>query len=105
MIQTIALGLAAGLMIGNGVPHFFKGIFNERYPSVLGYGPVTNFIAGWAALGIGVLLLLAADLSTEPVAGGVSIAAGVLAMGVFHAAGRAYALAGHRDEEVETTER
>lgn len=101
MIQAITLGLLAGLMIGNGVPHFIKGIAAERYPNVLGSGPVTNVVSGWAALGIGVLFLLAADIPAEPVAGGVSIAVGVLAMGVFHAAGLAVGAARHRDREAD----
>ena len=85
MIQAIALGLLAGLMIGNGLPHFIKGITRERYPTAFGSGPVVNLIAGWSGICLGAVALAAADLPAEPVPGGVSIAAGVLLIGLFHA--------------------
>jgi len=85
MFQTIALGLLAGLMIGNGLPHFVKGITKEPYPSAFGSGPVVNLIAGWVGIALGALALLAADVPAEPVPGGVSIAVGVLLIGLFHA--------------------
>jgi hypothetical protein len=92
MFQTIALGLLAGLFLANGVPHFFKGVFNERYPTVFGGGPVPNLVAGWASLVIGALLLVAADVTAEPLAGGAALALGTLLMGLFHAAGLAFSL-------------
>ncbi|WP_035700794.1 hypothetical protein [Glycomyces tenuis] len=96
MFQAIALGLLAGLFLANGVPHFFRGIVNERYPMVFGSGPVPNLIAGWGSFVIGVLLLAAADLGAEPVAGGAALALGVLLMGLFHAAGLAFGVASER---------
>ena len=85
MIQAIALGLLAGLLIGNGIPHFLKGITKERYPTGFGSGPVVNLVAGWSGICLGVLALLAADLPAEPVPGGGSVAVGVLLIGLFHA--------------------
>lgn len=90
MIQAIALGFLAGLFLANGIPHFFRGIVNERYPMAFGSGPVANLLAGWSSIVVGVLLLTAADLGAAPVAGGAAIALGVLLMGLFHAAGRAF---------------
>ena len=85
MILAIALGLLAGLLIGNGIPHFIKGITKDAYPTVFGSGPVVNLIAGWSGIAAGVLLLIPADLPDEPVAGGAALAVGVLLMGLFHA--------------------
>lgn len=90
MIQSIALGLLAGLFIANGIPHFVKGITHDRYPTVFGSGPVVNLVAGWSGIVIGTLLLVAADLPAEPVAGGAAVAVGVLLMGLFHAAAGAF---------------
>ena len=42
------LWLFIGILGGNAVPHFVKGIAKEHYPCVLGNGLVPNFIAGWA---------------------------------------------------------
>ena len=90
MFHTIALGLLAGLLIGNGLPHFIKGITREPYPTVFGSGPVPNLVAGWSGIALGVLALVPADLPAEPVPGGVSIAVGVLLFGLFHAKGLAF---------------
>jgi hypothetical protein len=43
----VLLGFLAGIVFGNGIPHFVKGITKERYASMLGNGPVPNLIAGW----------------------------------------------------------
>lgn len=85
MTQAILLGLLAGLMIGNGIPHFIKGITKERYPCAFGGGPVPNLVAGWTGICLGALALTAADLPAEPWPGGVAIAVGVLLIGLFHA--------------------
>ena len=90
MFQAIALGLLAGLMIGNGTPHFVKGITKERYPTVFGSGPVPNLVAGWAGICLGASALLAADLPAARGPGGAATAVGVLLMGLFHAKGLAY---------------
>ncbi|THV26524.1 hypothetical protein [Glycomyces paridis] len=90
MIQAIGLGLLAGLMIGNGLPHFIKGVTGERYPTVFGSGPLVNLAAGWSGIGLGVLALVAADLPDAPLAGGAALALGVLLMGLFHARGLAW---------------
>lgn len=90
MIQAIALGLLAGLLIGNGLPHFLKGITKERYPTAFGSGPVPNLVAGWSGIALGVLALLAADLESAPVPGGIAVAVGVLLFGLFHAKGLAF---------------
>ncbi|MFB4317166.1 hypothetical protein [Actinomadura sp. 21ATH] len=85
MWQAIVLGLLGGVMGGNAVPHFVRGITRRRYPNLMGSGPVPNLVAGWAGLVIAWLLL-------EPALGGghrgwalIAAAAGVLAIGLFHA--------------------
>lgn len=90
MAQAITLGLLAGLILGNGIPHFIKGITNDRYPTVFGSGPIVNFLGGSISIGIAALLLLAADLPSAPIAGSAAVAVGTLAMGLVHAAGIAF---------------
>jgi hypothetical protein len=53
MWQTIMLGLLGGVLGGNALPHFLRGITRRRYPSALGNGPIPNFVAGWAGLHAG----------------------------------------------------
>ncbi|SDE12154.1 hypothetical protein [Glycomyces harbinensis] len=90
MIQAIALGLLAGVLIGNGLPHFVKGITKERYPTVFGSGPVANLLAGWSGICLGALALAAADLPAAPLPGAAALAVGVLLLGLFHAKGLAF---------------
>lgn len=90
MIRAIALGLLAGLLVGNGLPHFIKGITRERYPTAFGSGPVANLVAGWAGIVLGAFALLAADIPAAPLAGGAALAVGVLLIGLFHAKGLAF---------------
>lgn len=85
MIQAIGLGFLGGLLIGNGLPHFLRGITGERYPNIFGSDPVVNFLAGWTSLCLGVLAIAGAAVPAEPVLGGASIAVGVLLFGLFHA--------------------
>ncbi|MEU6248950.1 hypothetical protein [Glycomyces sp. NPDC047010] len=83
--MTLLLTLIAGLLAGNGLPHFIKGITKEDYPTVFGNGPVPNLIAGWSSLTIAAIVLMLADLGAAPVAATAGISLGVLAMGLFHA--------------------
>lgn len=85
MWQTILLSFLAGLIGGNAVPHFVKGITKENYPNVLGNSPVPNLIAGWAALIITALLVHWAQVEQYPEASFIFISLGVLLIGLFHA--------------------
>ncbi|MFI6457020.1 hypothetical protein ACIBF6_36350 [Streptosporangium amethystogenes] len=91
MWQTIVLG---GLMAGNGLPRFIRGITRRRYPSALGHGPVPNLIAGWAGLVLGGLLLWWAHIDRHPELSFASVGASVLLIGLFHAGPGAF---GRRD--------
>jgi len=55
--QSVLLSFVAGIFFGNGIPHFVKGITKERYPSVLGNGPVPNLIGGWLSFVVAGLLM------------------------------------------------
>ena len=46
MWQTTALALLGGVIAGNGLPHFLRGITRHRYPCAFGNGPIPNFVAG-----------------------------------------------------------
>ena len=85
MWQTIFLSFLAGLIGGNAVPHFVKGITKENYPNVLGNSPVPNLVSGWAALVIAVLVVHWAQIEQYPLAAFIFVALGVLLIGLFHA--------------------
>ncbi|MGP4111401.1 hypothetical protein ACTWP5_10845 [Streptomyces sp. 4N509B] len=85
MWQTFVLSFLAGLMLGNGLPHFVRGITRKPYPSTLGNGPVPNLVAGWASLVLGGLLLWWADLGRHPELAFASVGVSVLLIGLFHA--------------------
>ncbi len=85
MWQTIILSFFAGLMGGNAIPHFVKGITKETYPNMLGNSPVPNLVAGWTALVITALLIHWARVEQYPEWAFVFIALGVLLIGLFHA--------------------
>ena len=55
--MDLLLWILIGILGGNAVPHFVKGITKEHYPCVLGNGPVPNFIAGWAGFVLTSLLV------------------------------------------------
>jgi hypothetical protein len=85
MWQTISLSLLAGLLGGNALPHFIRGITRRRYPSVLGNGPIPNLLAGWAGLVVTAILLRLAHVQRHPALALGAVALGVLVMGLFHA--------------------
>ena len=85
MWQTVVLSFLAGVMGGNAIPHFVKGITKETYPNLLGNGPVPNLVAGWSALIITVILVRAAKVESYPIWALISGALGVLLIGLFHA--------------------
>jgi len=85
MWHLILLGFLGGLLAGNALPHFIRGITRQNYPSALGNGPVTNLVGGWVLLVVAALCLWWADLPSQPVAAFASVSVGVLLIGLFHA--------------------
>lgn len=85
MVTTIVLSFLTGVVGGNGIPHFIKGITRETYPTVFGKGPVTNFIVGWLSIVITCVLVHFANISRQPVPATVAILIGLLLIGLFHA--------------------
>jgi drug/metabolite transporter (DMT)-like permease len=90
MWQAMVFGFLGGVLSANGYPHFTRGITKRRYPCSLGNGPVPNFVAGWAALVVAALLFYFAHVGRHPGWSLGSAAAGVLLMGLFHAAHGAF---------------
>lgn len=92
MVVSALLGLFAGLLLGNGLPHFLMGITRRPYPNVFGDGPVPNVLGGWvqlaAASGL-VLALTRLDGAAPPLVPLACGAAGLLAAALFHALGLA----------------
>lgn len=95
MWQTVTLSLVAGVLGGNGLPHFIRGITRRRYPCALGNGPIPNLIAGWAGLVLAVVVLRWAHPGEHPWLAFAVGAAGVLLIGLFHAGPGAF---GRRDD-------
>ena len=85
MVQTFVLSFLAGIMGGNAIPHFVKGITKENYPNMMGNSPVPNFLAGWSALMITVLLIHAVGAENFSFWTFFAGSLGVLAIGLFHA--------------------
>jgi hypothetical protein len=85
MWQTITLSLLGGLLGGNALPHFLRGITRQRYPSALGNGPIPNFVAGWVGLVLTGILLYWAHVDRHPGTAFAAAAAGVFLIGLFHA--------------------
>ena len=85
MWQTTLLTFLTGILAGNSIPHFVKGITRERYPTVFGASAVVNFLVGWAGAVIALLLLQAAGVNAHATAAAVAGGLGVLVIGLFHA--------------------
>ena len=85
MWQSVILGFFVGLFLGNGIPHFVRGITKERYPSMLGNSPVPNLIGGWLSFVVAGLLAQRVDMVHFHDVALISGAIGLLLIGLFHA--------------------
>lgn len=85
MWHVILLGLLGGVLAGNALPHFVRGITRRDYPCAFGNGPIPNLIAGWTGFVLAALVLWLADLPTHPLVAFLSVSVGVLLIGLFHA--------------------
>lgn len=90
MWVSIIAGFFAGVFAGNGVPHFVQGITRGSYPCLLGNSSLPNLVAGWASFVVAALLLRVTGFDGHPVVVEVSVAIGVLLIGLFRAAGLAF---------------
>jgi hypothetical protein len=89
MLTSMVAGFFAGVFAGNGVPHFVQGVTRGTYPCLFGNSSLPNLVAGWASFVVAALLLHVVDFAYE-LAAEISIALGVLLIGLFHAAGLAF---------------
>ncbi|WP_146059112.1 hypothetical protein [Actinomadura rubteroloni] len=85
MIAAVIMSFLAGVWLGNGIPHFVRGVTKKPYPSALGNSPVPNLIAGWLAIATTPLFLLLVHPAEHPIASWISAMLGMLAIGIFHA--------------------
>jgi hypothetical protein len=85
MIQSIFLSFFVGVFGANALPHFVKGITKEPFPTPFGPSPVLNLIAGWAMFILAGILGYWAHMDVHPIGAIISLALGVLLMGIFHA--------------------
>jgi hypothetical protein len=85
MISTIGISLLIGILAGNAVPHFIKGITKENYACLLGNGAIPNFIAGWIFLNITGILIYFCNFKEYPLIAFSSCSVGIFLIGLFHA--------------------
>ncbi|HVV07640.1 hypothetical protein [Amycolatopsis sp.] len=85
MWHTVLLSLLAGVVGGNALPHFLRGLTRRRYPNLTGNGPVPNLIAGWSGLVLAGVIGAFAGPASHPAWSFGAIAVGVLLIGLFHA--------------------
>ena len=85
MLTAVVLGLLGGIMAGNALPHFVRGITKQRYPNLWGGGPIPNVVAGWGGLVIAAILLHYAFHDRPGWWAFAATSLGVLLIGLFHA--------------------
>ncbi|OBI67807.1 hypothetical protein [Mycobacterium sp. E796] len=85
MIGALVLAFVGGLLGGNAIPHFIRGITKQRYPNAWGGGPIPNVVAGWVGLVLAAVALHTAFEGREPLWPFCAAAIGVLLIGLFHA--------------------
>jgi hypothetical protein len=85
MWHSTALGFLVGVLFGNGIPHFVKGIMKENYPCMLGNSPTPNLIAGWLSFVLVGFLTRWIDLDRFRDTSLIAASIGLLAIGLFHA--------------------
>jgi hypothetical protein len=85
VILTLVLAFVGGLLAGNAIPHFIRGITKQRYPNVWGGGPIPNVVAGWGGLVLAAIALHTAFAGRAPLWPFCATAVGVLLIGLFHA--------------------
>lgn len=84
MLPTALLSFAAGVLSGNGFPHFVNGITKERFRSVFGGAPAINFVVGWAGAILARLALYGAHIMRHPAMAAWPGAIGPVIAGMFH---------------------
>jgi hypothetical protein len=85
MWQAIVLGLVAGVLGGNAVPHLVRGITRRSYPCAMGNGPVPNLVGGWICLVAAGLVWWWADAADHQAWALGAASVGLLLIGLFHA--------------------
>ncbi|MEK7570927.1 MAG: hypothetical protein AAB553_01520 [Patescibacteria group bacterium] len=85
MFAAILLSFFSGLLGGNAIPHFVKGITKESYPMAFGNGPIPNLLSGWFCFILSAVLFTRVDWSQYPMISFISFALGLLLIGLFHA--------------------
>jgi hypothetical protein len=86
MVLTVVFGLLAGFFAGNGLPYYAEGSAGRHgNPSPFSKSSVANVIIGWAAFVLAAVFWWLAQVPNNPLAGWISIAIGVLVVGLIHA--------------------
>jgi len=85
MLESVILSFLTGIIFGNGIPHFVRGITKERYPSMFGNSPTPNLIGGWICFVVSGLLAKWIDFQQFEIVSLISASVGLLIIGLFHA--------------------
>jgi len=87
MIKSLAVSFLVGVILGNGLPHFIKGLSQDNLPCKIGNGPLPNFLAGWASLVLIGLLYQLIDVQKFAVSSLIAGYVGLLFIGLLHSSG------------------
>lgn len=86
MLLTIIFGLLAGFFAGNGLPYYAEGSARrDGNPSPFPNSPFVSVIIGWVAFVVAGVFWWLAQVPSHPLAGWISVAVGVLVVGLIHA--------------------
>lgn len=85
MIKAIVIGFFIGILGGNSIPHFIKGITKDNYPCVFGNSSIPNFIAGWLGVNLTCILGYYWNFKEYPMISFIFCSIGLLTIGLFHA--------------------
>lgn len=84
MVRVLIIGFVAGILAGNGVPYFVRGITGQKHQTPFGNpsSAVVNVVWGWFSLLVAVVLWHFAPMRFHPRAALLAVSLGVLVIGV-----------------------
>lgn len=87
MLGVLIIGLVAGGLFANGIPHFVKGITGERHATPFGKpsSATENVVWGWLNIAAAVVVWHFGPMHLHPRATFVGVAVGSLLIGVMRA--------------------
>ena len=87
LLLRLVYSFLFGVLFGNGIPHFVRGMTRENYPSLLGSSPAANVLEGWICWMLASLLATWTRLWPPTLDVWAAAGIGLLLIGLFHAMG------------------